>query len=747
MKKTNWMDITREDVIKAIEIFQYENPEYPSPKSTFLIYNGKKLPAKHIRGMAYKVAYGIEISKNDFGGGMETVRFFKRLGFEMYYTGTSEHADKKKLEKVQPKLLNGEEQVLTDKIKIPSKAVIEQKNALQLLLNKIFNGDIVCEKTFSWLKTPDVIEGIYENLYKSISEYRGDIAFAKRNVKLRCDFVCESEKLIIEYDERQHFSEARKVSLLSYPDIPLCFDKGLWIRVCDDIQAKDGQPVNRDEIRAYYDSIRDIEARKHGYKLIRIMHGQIDFEAIGAEESLKKLLNVQSEVADTTKVQSKDGLKVALYLQTNELKNKAAFRKAIKIVKKSNFDIFVLPEFSYCPFYSLLTNADICIKEDLNNIFGTCLNFSKEIGKAVIVSSIDKYGTIFSVFANAFADETETSNALYIKHTMTAFSAFELEDYRELSKSMFEPILFKGYSIGMTICYDCNHSLFSRLYGLKSVDVIINSTGGNVVYDKWYKYNKVRAIENSCYNFVTMGDDGKVSNSHAYVYGFNPNGKELKPYNIMKKTTELNSPGGIYVYDTSLDDGCSSQETSFNQLKTPNKNYHIEIPVGGVDEILSKAKRVAEEIYVYKIKDINVVFCLIEENDILKPEKVLPLLYAKELMKIEYKRYIIINKYKYIEDEFYKHKLSVVLKVRSMENFCAVILESANINNCYQCGRNRTAQVLKSENGMYGIDLDRASGPEAIWKNKGAGMKACWRENFEWLIQEIGNDLSANNAR
>jgi len=55
MKKTNWMDITREDVIKAIEIFQYENPEYPSPKSTFLIYNGKKLPAKHIRGMAYKV--------------------------------------------------------------------------------------------------------------------------------------------------------------------------------------------------------------------------------------------------------------------------------------------------------------------------------------------------------------------------------------------------------------------------------------------------------------------------------------------------------------------------------------------------------------------------------------------------------------------------------------------------------------------------------------------------------------------
>ena len=136
----------------------------------------------------------------------------------------------------------------------------------------------------------------------------------------------------------------------------------------------------------------------------------------------------------------------------------------------------------------------------------------------------------------------------------------------------------------------------------------------------------------------------------------------------------------------------------------------------------------AEGIFVYEIRDINVVFCLIEGIDILKPEKVLTLLYAKELMKIGNKRYIIVNKHKHIEDEFYKNKLSVVLKVRSMENFCAVIVESDNINNCYQCGKNRTAQVLKSENGMYGIDLDRTSGPEAIWKNKGADMKALARK-------------------
>ena len=89
MAKFNWVVITREDVIRAIESFLVNNPEYPEPRSTFLLYDGKKLPAKHIRGMAYQEHFGVEIKKSDFGGGMETVRFFERLGFETDYCGSS----------------------------------------------------------------------------------------------------------------------------------------------------------------------------------------------------------------------------------------------------------------------------------------------------------------------------------------------------------------------------------------------------------------------------------------------------------------------------------------------------------------------------------------------------------------------------------------------------------------------------------------------------------------------------------
>lgn len=195
-----------------------EFPECPAARTTFLLYNGKKLPAKHIRGIAYKVAYGKEISKNDYAGGMETVRFFTRLGYDMFYKGSLVSAAKNVANKTAKKdektvqqekpihriEIKGEKSV-QNKIKISSKEVIEQKNALQLLLNKYFDGDIVCEKTYSWLKIPKSIDGEYLPIYKALNELYGDTTFAKKNTFLRYDFVCESKKIIIEYDERQHF--------------------------------------------------------------------------------------------------------------------------------------------------------------------------------------------------------------------------------------------------------------------------------------------------------------------------------------------------------------------------------------------------------------------------------------------------------------------------------------------------------------------------------------------------------------
>ena len=749
MAKFNWTEITREEVISAIHKFKKYKPECPKPRSTFVLYEGEKLPAKHIRGMAYMEHYGVEISKNDFGGGMETVKFFQRLGFQTVHNGVIyDSVSKKKISKKAEPVMNLEEPKKSgaqkkkysgERIVIPAKHVIEQKNALQLILNRMFDGDVVCEKTYPWLKTPEVIANEYKMIYKALSTYREDKDFAKRNVVLRCDFVIEGKKLIIEYDERQHFTAARKLALESYREIPVCYDREQWIKACEDVDAKDNSPKNRDEIRAYYDSTRDIECAKHGYRLIRIMHGQIDFEQPDAARLLKNMIFKYISKADSEPVleQKQEGkvLKVCMYLQTNEVKSEQFYQKHMEIVRKSDVDFVVFPECCYFPGVEEFWDADCADADDMDRICDIAFGVSESLGKAVAINSYDKFGSIFSVYANAFALEDETECKLYMKHTMTDSSVFEFSNYSDIVKSQyFQPIQYKGFNIGMIICYDCNHSIFSRMYELSGgVDLIVNSTGGDVVYDKWFKYNKVRAIENSCYELVTMGGNGTATNSKNYVYGFNANGGELKPVNLNGSSLKRNVSGGLYVYEVTKEAGKGEDDNS-NQFETANKNWQLKIPAGNSQHLIDKSERITDDLCILKLGNDNVIFCLVDGMDIMKPEKVLTLLYSPKLKKYRNKKYIIINRHESVESTVFKQKLSLVLKVRSMENFCAVIFETNNMSKCYQCGMNRTAQVLKTIDGNFEIDLARTTGPEAIWKNK-QGMKVAWRQNFEWLVE------------
>lgn len=61
-----WDEITRDDVLKAIEVFNTDRPKYAKSKNTFLIYKDQELPAKKIRGMAYQEHYGKDISFDSF---------------------------------------------------------------------------------------------------------------------------------------------------------------------------------------------------------------------------------------------------------------------------------------------------------------------------------------------------------------------------------------------------------------------------------------------------------------------------------------------------------------------------------------------------------------------------------------------------------------------------------------------------------------------------------------------------------
>ncbi len=287
--KEKWDKITKEHIVKAIEEFEKSQKKYPGAKNTFLIYKGDKFPAKTIRGLAFEIANKETLGKDQYSGGKETVKFFERYGFPVEHSGNV-IAIKKKSEKAHRKKLN----------------VVSQKNALQKLLQQKF-GIIETERKYEWLKTPDPDNPPeeYKNIIKALEEYRNQGGFLKRSHYPSCDFVFEAHKLMFEYDENQHFSQARKISLENYPEtIHLCFSKNDWIDHCNKIKAKDNDPIDRDERRAYYDSIRDIEAYKHGYKLVRIKHGDFDWEDNNASAYLDRLLSRTDgqRISDNTQV-------------------------------------------------------------------------------------------------------------------------------------------------------------------------------------------------------------------------------------------------------------------------------------------------------------------------------------------------------------------------------------------------------------------------------------------------------------
>ena len=91
----DWSKVKKEHVDQAIKKFIEEKPEHPEPRSYYLMYEGEKLPSKYIRGMAYSIATGEELTLSGFsGGGTETVNFFKKYGYTVEQVSDDDTEDK-----------------------------------------------------------------------------------------------------------------------------------------------------------------------------------------------------------------------------------------------------------------------------------------------------------------------------------------------------------------------------------------------------------------------------------------------------------------------------------------------------------------------------------------------------------------------------------------------------------------------------------------------------------------------------
>lgn len=165
------------------------------------------------------------------------------------------------------------------------------KERLRELLTAAF-GQCRVNHVFPWPAQPQayrdsVIGAALEQIRSALAEFRNHREFIKSSRLPPCDYVIADPPFIVEFDESQHFSHARLIALNNYPaHLQVGFPISRWQELCRQIDARDDQPFDRDERRAWYDTLRDLAPLVHGFlPTVRIYAEEFAWCALDAAKS------------------------------------------------------------------------------------------------------------------------------------------------------------------------------------------------------------------------------------------------------------------------------------------------------------------------------------------------------------------------------------------------------------------------------------------------------------------------------
>jgi hypothetical protein len=154
------------------------------------------------------------------------------------------------------------------------------KERVRELLTAIY-GDCRKNHSFPWSALPrdyvnTAIGVLLERIQTELGNFRGHRDFIKSALVPPCDYFVSDPPFILEFDESQHFSAPRLVTLSLYPDeLKFGFSMSRWKDLCREIGAVDDQPFDRDERRAWYDALRDLVPTVYGFKpTVRLYAGE-----------------------------------------------------------------------------------------------------------------------------------------------------------------------------------------------------------------------------------------------------------------------------------------------------------------------------------------------------------------------------------------------------------------------------------------------------------------------------------------
>ena len=154
-------------------------------------------------------------------------------------------------------------------------------------LLKALYGDCRMNARFPWPCHPEAYAGTsignsLEKIRAALGNLRGHRDFIKQRQIPPCDFHVVDPPFILEFDESQHFTRQRLVTLSFYPvNFQVGFSLDRWRGLCREIDAVDDTPIDRDERRAWYDTLRDLVPPLHGFEpTVRLYAGEFQWCAL-----------------------------------------------------------------------------------------------------------------------------------------------------------------------------------------------------------------------------------------------------------------------------------------------------------------------------------------------------------------------------------------------------------------------------------------------------------------------------------
>ncbi len=169
------------------------------------------------------------------------------------------------------------------------------KVRLHELLTALYPGACRRDPSFPWPSKPETYRGhpigaVLQQIFDALRDHRGYGNFIRTPWMPPCDYHLDSiagagiagdtiasPGFILEFDERQHFTRPRAIALGLYPkDLRMGFPAGEWLRLCAVLNARDPEPPDRDERRAWYDTLRDLLPLVHGLgPTVRLYEGAL----------------------------------------------------------------------------------------------------------------------------------------------------------------------------------------------------------------------------------------------------------------------------------------------------------------------------------------------------------------------------------------------------------------------------------------------------------------------------------------